>query len=929
MATAAVVARILTQYSDVGSKAAQKDIARLEKKINAFGKKALKSFALAGTAATAFAVKLGVDAVKGAAADEKQQAALATALRNTTGATDAAIAANQKYLDSLELQVAIDNEKLIPALQQLVTATGDLSQAQALLSLATDVSAASGKDLSVVSAALSKAVNGNFGALTKLGLPLDQNAVKSKNLGKLLVDLSRISAGQAAASANTFAGKLETLRLKFAQVSDKLGLAIMPALTLLVDYIDTSVVPMLDVWITKNEDELNEALQNTVGQIKEVVAAFKDIYGAIAAINAILPFGIGGWIKLVAVLSGISSLLTIAGVIKRITNQTKILTAASRGSTMTVKALKNEMNGFRAIAVRSIQAVRDFGLWLVGLKGNIGIVSRAVAKFSKFLLMTPWGRAIGAVVALSAALFKLAQHWNWFGLGNNKNKLSGAVESADASMTNAVRNFDSMDAALNRYRAAQDKKIVLTKEEIATQKALAAINARNAAAQKKQDAQDAKSAALKKQIEDKYKVKITDAGDYESIQLTAVQKLQDKQKDADKSLTERIKLRKEELALFQALSQNAQRYTDLLAALADEKLSNIEIELLAKKWGLTVDAAKSYIYTVFAIKDEKISEDEIDKLATAWGITKAQAGQYLDFFAALNDGKLSDAEIANLMAKWGLTKDEAKKYADFVTAIGDGKLDDSEINKLKNTWGMTTEQVVEYIKKIGGRVDASGTILSAGDIAAIGWTNALNALNAYLAALKSSSGGTPSVTPVVPVVPTVPPKGSPPVVPGSRTDSAAEAASRSAAAAYAAAKASGDTAAAAIAAAGVRPSDLASQESGAIGAASIAAQLRAAEQAQKNATTLADFKAKEAADAAAAAANARTMDYDERFRFMGSNTINTAKSIMAGGSSNSSSPNITINVAGSVTSEQDLVQSVRNGLLLAQTNGNSILLEAI
>ena len=188
----------------------------------------------------------------------------------------------------------------------------------------------------------------------------------------------------------------------------------------------------------------------------------------------------------------------------------------------------------------------------------------------------------------------------------------------------------------------------------------------------------------------------------------------------------------------------------MLTALADNKLTDTEIELLAKKWGLTVDAAKSYIFTVFAIKDEKVDDDEVSKLATAWGITKAQAQQYLEFFAALNDGKLSDAEIAKLMAKWGLTKEEALKYADFISKIGDGKLDDKEIENLKSKWGLTTQQVVDYIVKIGGKVDASGSsILSAGDIAAIGWTNALNALNAYLAALGSSSGGVPVVPKVI------------------------------------------------------------------------------------------------------------------------------------------------------------------------------------
>lgn len=39
MATGAVVARILSQYSDKGSKEAQRDIQKLGKKIDAFGKK--------------------------------------------------------------------------------------------------------------------------------------------------------------------------------------------------------------------------------------------------------------------------------------------------------------------------------------------------------------------------------------------------------------------------------------------------------------------------------------------------------------------------------------------------------------------------------------------------------------------------------------------------------------------------------------------------------------------------------------------------------------------------------------------------------------------------------------------------------------------------------------------------------------------------
>jgi hypothetical protein len=48
------------------------------------------------------------------------------------------------------------------------------------------------------------------------------------------------------------------------------------------------------------------------------------------------------------------------------------------------------------------------------------------------------------------------------------------------------------------------------------------------------------------------------------------------------------------------------------------------------------------------------------------------------------------------------------------------------------------------------------------------------------------------------------------------------------------------------------------------------------------------------------------------------------KGLTAGGNTN-----VTVNVAGSVTSENDLVATVRNGLLRGQINGQTLTLEAI
>jgi hypothetical protein len=69
--------------------------------------------------------------------------------------------------------------------------------------------------------------------------------------------------------------------------------------------------------------------------------------------------------------------------------------------------------------------------------------------------------------------------------------------------------------------------------------------------------------------------------------------------------------------------------------------------------------------------------------------------------------------------------------------------------------------------------------------------------------------------------------------------------------------------------------------------------------------------------------------YDERFRFKAfSPTMSTAS---GGGFQNSMAGNVTvnINVEGSVTTEQDLVSAVRDGLLGTQYNGSQITLQAV
>jgi hypothetical protein len=199
-------------------------------KVKKYGKVAAGALAAVGAAAAVMAVKLGVDAVKGAIEDEASQKKLAKALQNTTKATDAQIASTEDYIGKTQLQYGIADTKLRPALANLARATGDLTKAQKLNNLAIDIAAATGKDLSTVSLALSKAYNGNLGALTKLGVPLDANIIKTKDFEAATDQLQKLFGGSAQANTKTLEGQLSILRETFGELQEGVGVKFIPVL---------------------------------------------------------------------------------------------------------------------------------------------------------------------------------------------------------------------------------------------------------------------------------------------------------------------------------------------------------------------------------------------------------------------------------------------------------------------------------------------------------------------------------------------------------------------------------------------------------------------------------------------------------------------------------------------------------------------------
>jgi hypothetical protein len=295
-----------------GIKGGQDEIEGFGSKVGEFGKKAAAAFALAAAAAVAYAGKLLIDGVKSAIADEAAQSKLATTLQNVTGATTAQIKATEDYITKTALANGITDDVLRPSLDRLVRSTKDVTEAQKLQQLALDIAAGTGKELGAVTEALAKAYDGNFGALKKLGVPLDESIIKTKDFDAAAAALSATFEGQASTQADTFAGKMARLNVAFDEAKETVGSyvldAITPLLTTFVDkgipaitnfantlgeklgpafaqifvFVRDDLLPVLQAWWKFLYEEVIPAIISVVGPILlSIKSAFDKVSGAI------------------------------------------------------------------------------------------------------------------------------------------------------------------------------------------------------------------------------------------------------------------------------------------------------------------------------------------------------------------------------------------------------------------------------------------------------------------------------------------------------------------------------------------------------------------------------------------------------------------------------------------------------------------------
>ena len=237
-------------------------------------------------------VKFVAESGKAAVENSKSFELMALTLKNSTGASREQSKAVDEQIGALARSAGVMDDKIRPSFDVLVRSTKDSTSALALQKLALDVSAGTGRDLQSVTLAMSKAYEGNTGALARL-VPAVKGATDPMG------ELQKMFSGAAATAAN--ADPYQRLSVAMDQIKEAVGSALLPVLQDLASWM-TDAVPQIQAFFTALSDPTTKLgaqfaqltgiiegafnfITSNIGTIIQFGLAFGAVAGAIALVQ--------------------------------------------------------------------------------------------------------------------------------------------------------------------------------------------------------------------------------------------------------------------------------------------------------------------------------------------------------------------------------------------------------------------------------------------------------------------------------------------------------------------------------------------------------------------------------------------------------------------------------------------------------------------
>lgn len=218
---------------------------------------------------------------KAAMEDEASAGKLANTLHNTTGATKEQVAAVEDWVLKTELASGVSDDKLRPALQNLVVATKDTKTAQSEMATAMDIATSKGLDVEAVTKAMAKAHQGSTGALGKLGIATKDASSQALTYDQIMQNAQKTFGGATAKHAATGAGGMERMRVSMAEAGESIGAVLLPFLAQAGEWIGK-----LAKWI----GGLDGPTKTWIVGIGLVLAALGPVIGLLGTLGTVLGF---------------------------------------------------------------------------------------------------------------------------------------------------------------------------------------------------------------------------------------------------------------------------------------------------------------------------------------------------------------------------------------------------------------------------------------------------------------------------------------------------------------------------------------------------------------------------------------------------------------------------------------------------------------
>jgi predicted RNA binding protein with dsRBD fold (UPF0201 family) len=220
-----VVVSAIATFNGKALKKGQKELSAFDKQAQQLGKTFNRVFA--ATAIVAF----GKKAISAFAADEAAAKSLAVQLENTGNAFR--VDEVETYIAKLQNLYKVLDDQLRPAFQTLLNATGSVTLSQSALETALNVSAGTGASLETVINAIAAGVRGQTKAIKGLNTGIDANIIATGDMNKIMAALEKRFTGAALARLDTYAGKMDALKVAAADATEIIGAGLLDALSAL------------------------------------------------------------------------------------------------------------------------------------------------------------------------------------------------------------------------------------------------------------------------------------------------------------------------------------------------------------------------------------------------------------------------------------------------------------------------------------------------------------------------------------------------------------------------------------------------------------------------------------------------------------------------------------------------------------------------